>query len=70
MNSSYFEKRQVHLYQKIFNLEMNKRERERERERGRERKTETQRDTERDRETERKKDGGIKPTTYLFIPAN
>ena len=66
MNLSYFEKRQVHLYQKFFNLEMNKRERER----GRERKTETQRDTERDRETERNKDGGIKPTTYLFIPAN
>ena len=39
-------------------------------ERGRERKTETQRDTEGDRETERNKDGGIKPTTYLFIPAN
>ena len=50
MNSSYFEKRQVHLYQKFFNLEMIKREREREGERERQRHRETQRETERQRE--------------------
>ena len=53
---------------------MNKRQREREREveRERQRHRETQRETERQRdtETERNKDGGIKPITYLFIPAN
>ena len=61
---------------------MNKRQRERERERERERQREKDRDTERlrerqrdreterDTETERNEDGGIKPITYLFIPAN